>query len=145
MVVEEYIINEMQETKKEINNTILVVDDEPVNRLYFNALFKPLNYNIIEGENGKVAVDLFRDNPEIDLVIMDIKMPVMTGVEATRIIKDLDPEVPLIVVSAMTMANEGLEAIEAGADRYMSKPVKREDLLSVVKRYMKSKTFNDTK
>ena len=145
MVVEEYIINEMQETKKEINNTILVVDDEPVNRLYFNALFKPLNYNIIEGENGKVAVDLFRDNPEIDLVIMDIKMPVMTGVEATRIIKDFDPEVPLIVVSAMTMANEGLEAIEAGADRYMSKPVKREDLLSVVKRYMKSKTFNDTK
>ncbi|MCF8223491.1 MAG: response regulator [Bacteroidales bacterium] len=133
----------MKERKNEIRNTILVVDDEPVNRLYFNALLEKLKYNVIEAENGKAAVEIYKNDQNIDLVIMDIKMPVMSGIEATRLIKNFDPEVPLIVVSAMTMAKEGVDAIEAGADRYLSKPVNREDFLSVVKSCMKSKTFNN--
>lgn len=143
MHVGEYVINEMKERKNEIRNTILVVDDEPVNRLYFNALLEKLKYNVIEAENGKAAVEIYKNDQNIDLVIMDIKMPVMSGIEATRLIKNFDPEVPLIVVSAMTMAKEGVDAIEAGADRYLSKPVNREDFLSVVKSCMKSKTFNN--
>lgn len=143
MVVGEYVINEMKKRKNEIRNTILVVDDEPVNRLYFNTLLKKLKYNVIEAENGKAAVDIYMKNQDIALVIMDIRMPVMSGIEATRIIKDFNHEVPLIVVSAMAMAKEGLDAIEAGADSCLSKPVNREDFLTAVKSYMKSKTFND--
>lgn len=143
MHVGEYVINEMKERKNEIRNTILVVDDEPVNRLYFNALLKKLKCNVIEAENGKAAVDIYMNDQDVDLVIMDIKMPVMSGIEATRIIKTFDPEVPLIVVSAMAMAKEGVDAIEAGADRCLSKPVNREDFLFAVESYMKSKTFND--
>ncbi|MFP4488879.1 MAG: response regulator [Bacteroidales bacterium] len=115
---------------------ILVADDEYVNRAYFNIVLGKHNYNVIEAENGSIAFDIFKSEQKIDLVLMDLKMPVMDGWEATRLIRAHDSRSRIIIISAYGLNGEKQRALDAGADMVMPKPVKPDKLLSAISRYL---------
>ncbi|MDZ7738554.1 MAG: response regulator [Bacteroidales bacterium] len=115
---------------------ILVAEDEYVNRAYVNIILRKHNYNVIEAENGSIAFEIFTSGQNIDLVLMDLKMPVMDGWEATRLIRQHDPYARIIIISAWGLNREKQRALDAGADMVMSKPVKPDELLYAINRYL---------
>ncbi len=90
---------------------------------------------IIYARNGQEAVEKFRENPGIALVLMDIKMPVMNGLEATREIKSMDKTVPVMAITAYALSGEEYLAREAGCDEYITKPVHVDMLMQKIQKY----------
>jgi len=123
---------------KEKTPTILIVDDEKINLIYLSAIVKRLEGykpDILIAKNGKEAVDQCRDN-KIDLILMDRQMPVMDGLEATRKIKSLNPEIIIIAQTAFSTAQDKALAFESGCDDFISKPINKEDLFKIIKNYI---------
>ncbi|MEH6943669.1 response regulator [Bacillus sp. JJ722] len=101
---------------------ILIVDDAKFMRLTLSSILVKANHEIVgEGENGQQAVELYKKH-QPDLVTMDITMPVMSGLEAVRIIKQDYPDAKIIMCSAMGQQKMVVEAIEAGAKDFIVKP-----------------------
>ena len=115
---------------------ILIVEDVESNYLYLNAVLTKLDAHIEWVKNGLEAVNFAKDHPETDLILMDLQMPEMNGYEATRIIKQEDPYVPIIAQTAFAMSDDREKALEAGCDDYLAKPIKSKDLLSTVEKYL---------
>ena len=82
--------------------------------LLLKKALEKTNADIIQAENGKDAVKLFRTNPDIDVILMDIRMPIMDGIEATTQIKQIDDNIPIIVQTAFTMSSEKEKSFKAG-------------------------------
>ena len=115
------------------NRVVLITEDEEVNFFYLKTLFKQTEAHILRAKNGKEAVDLIADHHgEIDLVLMDINMPVMDGYEALRIIKSRHPHIPIIAQTAYTLNNDRHKCLEAGFNDYLAKPVNRVALFRMV-------------
>ncbi|SHJ86210.1 PAS domain S-box-containing protein [Tangfeifania diversioriginum] len=108
---------------------VLIAEDDSMNRLYLETVLKSKGIHYISVENGQQAVEKCRENPEIGLVLMDLKMPVMDGYEATRKIKSFKPELPVIAITAQAMQGDKEKALEAGCDDYIAKPYHKENLL----------------
>jgi two-component system, cell cycle response regulator DivK len=115
---------------------ILVAEDEQINFMLIELLLEPYNCRIIPASNGKEAVDLCSNNNGIDLVIMDMKMPVLDGFDATRMIKKLRPELPVIAVSAYAFYDDEEKALDAGCDDFLSKPFEKGELLRTLSRHI---------
>jgi CheY-like chemotaxis protein len=115
--------------------TILVVEDEKTNYLYIKEIFEGTDIKIHHAENGKEAVEMCRKYNSIDLILMDLKMPVMNGFEATKKIRELFPWIPIIAQTAFSMPGEKEKALQAGCDDFISKPFKKEQILSIIKSY----------
>ena len=107
--------------------TILVVDDEKDIRKLVGIYLKRQGYQILEAENGKQAIDLVRENSDIDLIIMDVMMPEMDGLEATRQIRSSDLEdagtIPIIAMTANAFSEDMQHSLAAGMNAHISKPV----------------------
>ncbi len=116
--------------------TILVVEDEPANIIYIEEVLKITHARILKARNGKEAVQLFSENKDIDIIIMDIKMPEMDGFEATRIIKKMNEDIPIISQTAYAMPAEINKGLASGMSDYLIKPVKPKTLLSVLNKYL---------
>jgi CheY-like chemotaxis protein len=112
-----------------VDKIVLIVEDIELNYLYLRELLKPTGAMILRAENGKIAVDLCMNNPNIDIVLMDLLMPVMNGYEATRQIKAQWPKLPIIAQTAYAMADDRRKALEAGCDDFIAKPIGKEELL----------------
>ena len=112
--------------------TILIADDDMVSGLVLKMFLKSENITILSAVNGKEAVELVEKHHEINLVLMDIKMPVMNGLEATRLIKQLRPELPVITQTAFTSNEEKEKAERAGCDRVILKPINKKELLALI-------------
>jgi len=139
----EPVYNDDLNMKLENSDTILITEDEEVNYLYLVALLEQIlkvNYNIIHAKNGKEAIEFCKTNPQIDLVFMDIKMPILNGYEATKEIKRLLPKLPIIAITAYSAIKEKDMAKSVGCDDFVSKPIDREHLESVVEKYFTTKT-----
>jgi len=115
--------------------TILVAEDEEYNMMYLNELFSKTNFKIIEANNGKQAIELLDKYPDVDLVLMDIKMPIMSGNEAMKKIKKKRPSLPIIALSAFAMESDKKTAIKEGFDAYLTKPVNKKLLFSIISDY----------
>ncbi len=115
--------------------TILVAEDEEYNMMYISELFSSTNFKIIEAVNGKNALELAQNHPEIQLVLMDIKMPVMDGNEAMKEIKKLRPSLPVIALSAFAMETDKANALALGFDAYLTKPLDRKLLFELIDRF----------
>jgi len=125
-------------TEKNNNRTILIVEDEKINVIYLKELLKCLDgytLNLLIAENGEESVKLCREN-KIDLVLMDIKMPVMNGLEATKKIKSFKPVVPIIAQTAYCTTADKVLAMESGCDDYISKPINKDEFFSLLKKYL---------
>ncbi|RIJ48168.1 PAS domain-containing sensor histidine kinase [Maribellus luteus] len=116
---------------------ILIAEDEEVNYLYIEALLEGNSkFNLIHAKNGKEAVDICMNDNSIDLVLMDIKMPVMNGHEATKRIKSKYPDLPVIAQTAYSTKLDKELAIKHGCDDFLSKPLKKEVLLKLINAYL---------
>lgn len=115
---------------------ILIVDDAKFMRVTLSSILKKAEHEIVgEGENGKEAVDLFV-NLKPDLVMMDITMPEMSGLEAVREIKRDNPNAKVIMCSAMGQQKVVVESIEAGAKDFIIKPFDEGRVLEAVNRVL---------
>jgi hypothetical protein len=124
--------------KNNYKTVIMITEDDEINFLYLAELFNNYNCRIIHAKDGQEAVDLFKENPDISLILMDIKMPKMNGYNAAKIIKAIKPNLPIIAQSAYALENEIAEYINI-FDDYLTKPIKSNDLKNVVQRYVELK------
>jgi len=112
---------------------VLITEDEEVNFFLLKTIFKKTEAKIIRAKNGKEAVDIIEQfNGDIDLVLMDLNMPVMDGYEAMRIIKSQHPEIPIIAQTAYTLTEDRIKCMRAGFNDYISKPINRLTLFRLV-------------
>lgn len=118
---------------------ILIAEDEEVNFLYLEALLEEdsmNNFTIIHAKNGQEAVDICLNSKRIDLILMDIKMPILNGHEASKKIKSKMPELPIIAQTAYSTESEKRLALESGCDDFIPKPINKEDLYTMITRYI---------
>ena len=124
-------------TKTDVHNAplILVAEDEDSNYELVKIVLAK-RYRLIRAKNGIEAVT-FCEDEQPDLILMDIRMPDMNGLDATRIIKEVNHDIPIVALSAYAFDENIREAKEAGCDHFMAKPFRVEDLLDVVQKYIK--------
>jgi len=115
---------------------ILIAEDVESNFLYLNAVLSKIKANIIWAKNGREAIELFKQHNDIDLILMDLQMPEMNGYEATKVIKSINPSIPVIAQTAFAMAEDRTKALDAGCDEYLAKPIRSKDLLNIVERFL---------
>lgn len=120
---------------KKHKQTILIAEDDDTNFFYISIILKDDSLVLLHAHNGEEAVELCRTHPETELVLMDLKMPEMDGFEATRLIKTLREDLPVIAVSAYSGSEEQQKAFEAGCDEFITKPVKKELLLQKLEEF----------
>jgi PAS domain S-box-containing protein len=108
--------------------TVLIAEDDAVSSLLLKKNLAGENINTIFAVNGVEAIEMVRQYHEIDIVLMDIKMPLMNGYEATRLIKELRPDLPVIIQTAFTSKEERENAKKAGCDGYITKPINKIEL-----------------
>ncbi len=129
-----------QETKQlkiTKSNTILVAEDDDNNFYYLEAVLKQnTSTKIIHVSTGKQAVEMYMQNPDISLILMDIKMPLMDGFEATRLIKAINRNIPVIAITAFAMSGDEARILDAGFDYFISKPFDKKFLLSKILEYI---------
>lgn len=125
-------------TKTDMTNAplILVAEDEDPNYELIHIVLAK-RYRLMRAKNGIEAVTLCEEEHP-DLILMDIRMPDMNGLDATRIIKEVNHDIPVIALSAYVFEENIRQAKEAGCDEFMAKPFRMEDLLDTVERYLKN-------
>ncbi len=116
--------------------TILIAEDEESNYRFLEMLLKNKGLTLLKAENGYEAIEIFNAHKNIDLILMDIKMPGMNGLEATMKIKKIDPKVPIIIQTAYAMQNDEKISHDAGCDDYISKPINKEKLLKLLNKWI---------
>ena len=121
-------------------NTILVVDDEPNYLIVLSELLKDENFEVFTAENGEAALNIIQ-NTDLDLVVTDMQMPVMNGMELLQAIKVFNNDLPVIMVTAYGEIEKAVAAMQAGAFNYLSKPFKNDELLINVKKAIEHYTL----
>jgi signal transduction histidine kinase/CheY-like chemotaxis protein len=116
--------------------TFLVAEDEEDNFRYIEVALSLSNASLIWARDGKEAVEIFKKIDNIDLVLMDIKMPLLDGYSATREIKKINKSVPVIAQTAYALSEEKDKSLAAGCDDYIAKPISYEDLLSTIHKFV---------
>lgn len=121
--------------------TILIAEDEGINFLYLQKLLTTAvkSCNILRAKNGQEAVEICSNDKTIDLILMDIKMPVMNGFEATKKIKAFNPEVPVVAQTAYSSDEDKNKAKTAGCNDFISKPINVDALYAVVDKFVLKK------
>lgn len=114
--------------------TILVAEDNDSNYILMTYILKR-DYQFLRAKNGQEAVDMV-ENGGIDLVLMDIKMPVMDGLEATAKIREAHPELPIIALTANAFDSDRQLALKAGCNDFLSKPVSSEKCLQTIAKHI---------
>lgn len=117
------------------SKNILVVDDDVRNLFALTTVFERYNMNVVTAESGKEAIQFLNENPKIDMVLMDIMMPEMDGYETMMKIRREHKNnlLPIIAVTAKAMKGDRQKCIEAGASDYITKPLKIDQLLSLMR------------
>ena len=117
---------------------ILVVDDEADIRRIIRILLESRGYRVLEAPNGRLAVETIRKEPDVDLILLDIMMPELSGIEASREIRSIS-SAPILFLTARTQEQDKLEAYSSGGDDYLAKPFSHGELLmkvdSLLRRY----------
>lgn len=122
--------------------TILVVEDDYSSTFFLKEVLKDSGISIIYAGDGQEAVDICKSELKIDIILMDIRMPVMGGFEATRAIRLVRPEVPIIAQTANAVYDTRLLCVEAGCNDYISKPIDSVELLQKISEFLKSPGSN---
>jgi PAS domain S-box len=119
------------------DKSILIAEDENINYLLLQEVLRATQVNLIRAKNGQEAINFCQENADINLVLMDIKMPGINGYAATREIKKIRSTLPVIAQSAYAMEEEILKCKEAGCDDYISKPIDQQKLLLLIDNFLR--------
>ena len=115
---------------------ILIAEDDWTSFQYLSKMLKKMEITFIHAEDGSQAVELVRNNPDIDLILMDIRMPVMNGIEAAKLIKLIRPNLPVIAQTAYAFSEEKNSILSVGFDEYLTKPMQYYKLDEMIKKYL---------
>ncbi len=129
-----------EETPSEIvrkNATVLIVEDEDTNVEYLEVILKKLEMEFLIARTGEEALLLVKDHPEIELILMDIKLPDMNGYDATRKILEMRKNIPVVAQTAYAMSGEKERAISSGCSDYLSKPIRKGELIKILGKHLK--------
>lgn len=121
------------------NLKILVTEDDKISRMLILKVLEPFGQNIMTAQTGVEAVEICRNNPDIDLILMDIQMPQMNGYEATKEIRKFNKEVIILAQTAFALEGDKAKTIEAGCSGYISKPIKKEELSHLLQHFFGQK------
>lgn len=115
---------------------LLVAEDDPISLNLIKKILKPTHARLLVAENGKTALEHLQQTPTVDLVLMDIKMPVMDGHTATRSIRLSHPNIPVIALTAHALYSEKKKALQAGCESVITKPINRNILFSILQKQL---------
>ncbi|HWH46176.1 MAG TPA: HAMP domain-containing protein, partial [Burkholderiales bacterium] len=138
-VVQQRILEEIYQSNRALSGKkVLIVDDDIRNIFALSSVLEDNAMKIISADNGRAAIDILRKEPDIDIVLMDIMMPEMDGLDTTREIRKMTAckDLPIIAVTAKAMKGDRERCIEAGAWDYLSKPVDIEQMLAVLRSWL---------
>lgn len=118
------------------NKKILIAEDMDDNIELLKIILGDKGVSLLFARHGLDAINLCKANDDIDLILMDIQMPVLNGLEATSQIKQFKPDIPIIAMTAFAMAEEKAKCLERGCDDYISKPFTKSDLITVISKHL---------
>ncbi len=121
------------------NIVFLVAEDDTFSYKLLEGFLKKTNAEILHAEDGKQAVDICKNNDAIDLILMDVQMPDMNGIEATRLIKKFRKDLPVIAQTANAIAEEKQKCLEAGCNDFITKPINISELFLKIDRWLTPK------
>lgn len=124
--------------KKLKNKRVLIVDDDERNRYALSSYLDMLEMKVITANDGESALNILRSGKTIDLILLDIMMPVMDGYEMLRLLRSDASlkEIPVIAVTARAMKGDDLKCLEAGATDYIAKPIDLKNFLSIMNKWL---------
>ena len=114
---------------------ILIVEDDSTSELMLSILVENYCKECLTAKNGLEAIQICKENPDIDLILMDIKMPEMDGYKATRSIREFNKDVIILAQTAFALIGDRQKAIEAGCNDYISKPISQSKLTALIDKY----------
>ena len=118
--------------------TFLIAEDDQTNYAYIKRLLMPSGASLLHAESGRQVLEILRNNNNIHLVLMDIKMPDINGLEATKMIKNDNPRIPVIATTAYAMDGDKELCFEAGCDGYVSKPIRSSELIREIRKVIRA-------
>lgn len=128
-VIDNEFVNHLKKLK------ILIAEDDLISKLFINKIVQPFSKEILNVSNGVEVVKSCKNNPDIDLILMDIKMPIMDGYEATQEIRKFNKDVIILAQSAYGLSSDIQEAINAGCNDHISKPIDKNKFLTLIEKY----------
>ena len=130
----------VKETKKEIsvigdidNKIILIAEDNEFNYLLLEGILSKYNLKILHAWNGKEAINIFKQEKQIDLILMDLKMPLINGYEALKEIRKIDSKIPIIAQTAYASVSDKETIRLANFNDFIAKPINSEKLVQIIK------------
>ncbi|MBI9042451.1 MAG: response regulator [Lutibacter sp.] len=136
------LISEKNEADKLINQNlalkILIAEDDEISSSLLSILVKNISREIITTVSGKDTVDICRQNADIDLILMDIQMPNLNGLEGTKQIRKFNKNVIIIAQTAFGLSGDKEKSMKAGCNDYISKPINKDNLFSLIQKYFKN-------
>jgi CheY-like chemotaxis protein len=120
----------------------LVAEDDEISDLYLTIAIKDISRDVLKVTTGYDAVEVCRKNPDIELILMDIRMLVMDGYAATTKIREFNKDVIIIAQSAQALSGEKEMALKAGCNDYISKPIDPSSLMNMIRKYFGSESVN---
>jgi CheY-like chemotaxis protein len=132
------IVNAVSAEHKEVeikNLKILIVEDDEISYSFLTRVLQKISHEVLHAITGVQAVEACRNNPDLDLVLMDIRMPNMDGNEATRQIRQFNKDVIIIAQTAFAFSGDREKAIEAGCNNYITKPINYILLKELINKY----------
>jgi PAS domain S-box-containing protein len=124
--------------RKENNITILIAEDDYSSYLYLENLLSGKGISFLHTTNGIDTIKAVQENQEIDLILMDLKLPGLSGLEAAQQIRHFNTSIPIIAQTAYAFSGDREIAVDAGCNDYISKPINRTELLNLVDKYLRS-------
>lgn len=118
--------------------TTLIAEDDEISFELYKARLKNFNLEIIHASNGQIAVEKVKENQHIDLILMDIRMPILNGYEATKQIRELNTKVPIIAQTAFAAIPEHQKILEMGFTEFFAKPLDESILGTLINKYKSS-------
>lgn len=119
-----------------MERTILIAEDDEASILYLKKILTTAHYNIVWAPNGEESVRICETNSNINLVLMDLKMPVMSGYEATKLIKAKYPDMPIIAQTAYALKEDKIRYKDL-FDEYVTKPIQKEELMEKISKHIR--------
>ncbi|GAB6278355.1 MAG: hypothetical protein STSR0006_03520 [Lentimicrobium sp.] len=115
---------------------VMVVEDDEFSYLLLKTILEKENLEVIRAVNGEEAMEIFSNDPTIDLILMDLKLPGIGGLEVTQRIREINNNVPIIAETAYALPHDREICLEAGCNDYLSKPIRRNNLLQTLYKYL---------
>ncbi len=121
---------------------VLLVEDNKINQIVAMGMLENLNLHVDVANNGREAVEMIEAGNKYDIILMDLQMPIMDGYEASKLIKQINKDIPIVALSAAVMQEDLVKASEAEMSAHLAKPINEEELIRTLLQFIKPKESN---